>query len=247
MFCYQLKILPKKWPVLTSTRNTSDFNLSIWDKVTICNVSMQLSGDVPEANLSDNGGVEIVTQIKLAHGTALIMCLPRGEFQAIQSNTRQWWWQWRAENIYVGHVYSTNILHVPARRKIHLLPHNIATAATAITTTTTTTTNSVTDTVARRTKTSSEAETGDHPSKEERWTQVTRIGGKKMTNPSSNFQPVSEEITKPTNKTSTITAENTTELIEVSPSLTKKEKKNNIRLGSTWGDGKINQLEKKGQ
>ena len=57
-------------------------------KVTVCNVSMQLSGDGLAACQSVYGGVEIVTQVKSTSGTAygdyaFIMCLDRGGFQAI--------------------------------------------------------------------------------------------------------------------------------------------------------------------
>ena len=54
-------------------------------KVTVCNVSMQISGDVLAAFLSIYGGVEQVIQITSNSGTAygdyiFIMCLDRGGF-----------------------------------------------------------------------------------------------------------------------------------------------------------------------
>ena len=57
-------------------------------EVTVCNVSIQLCGDVLAANLSDYGGVESVTQIKSVRGIAysdyaFIMCLTRETFQTI--------------------------------------------------------------------------------------------------------------------------------------------------------------------
>ena len=57
-------------------------------KVTVCNVSMQLNGDVLAAYLNTYGGVEDYTQITSASGTAygdyfFIMCLDRRGFQAI--------------------------------------------------------------------------------------------------------------------------------------------------------------------
>ena len=57
-------------------------------KVTVCNVSMQLSGDVLAAYLSIYGGVEQVSQITSTRGTAygdyvFIMCLDRGGFNNV--------------------------------------------------------------------------------------------------------------------------------------------------------------------
>ena len=57
-------------------------------KVTVCNVSMQLSGDFLAAYLSIYGGVEQVTQVISNIGTAygdyvFIMCLDRGEFNNV--------------------------------------------------------------------------------------------------------------------------------------------------------------------
>ena len=57
-------------------------------KITVCNVSMQLNGDVIAAYLSSYGGVEEYTQITSAHGTAygdfsFTMVLDRGGFNAI--------------------------------------------------------------------------------------------------------------------------------------------------------------------
>ena len=57
-------------------------------RVTVCNVSMQLSGDVLAAYLSIYGGVEQVTQVTSTRGTAygdyvFVMCLDRGGFNNI--------------------------------------------------------------------------------------------------------------------------------------------------------------------
>ena len=57
-------------------------------KVTVCNVPIQLSGDVLAAFLSDYGDVEEFTTMKSPSGTAhgdysFTMCLNRGGFQAI--------------------------------------------------------------------------------------------------------------------------------------------------------------------
>ena len=57
-------------------------------KVTVCNVPIQLSGDVLAAFLSDYGNVEEFTTMKSPSGTAhgdysFTMCLNRGGFQAI--------------------------------------------------------------------------------------------------------------------------------------------------------------------
>ena len=57
-------------------------------RVTVCNVSMQLSGDVLAAYLSIYGGVEQVTQVTSTRGTAygdyvFVMCLDRRGFNKI--------------------------------------------------------------------------------------------------------------------------------------------------------------------
>ena len=57
-------------------------------KVTVCNVSLQLNGDVLAAYLSRYGGVEEVNIGKFTSGTThgdyfLTMCLDRGGIQAI--------------------------------------------------------------------------------------------------------------------------------------------------------------------
>ena len=57
-------------------------------RVTVCNVSMQLSGDVLAAYLSIYGGVEQVTQVTSTQGIAygdyvFVMCLDRGGFNNI--------------------------------------------------------------------------------------------------------------------------------------------------------------------
>ena len=57
-------------------------------KVTVCNVPIQLSGDVLAAFLSDYGDVKDFTTIKSSNGTAhgdysFTMCLNRRGFQAI--------------------------------------------------------------------------------------------------------------------------------------------------------------------
>ena len=62
-------------------------------RVTVCNVSMQLSGDVLAAYLSIYGGVEQVTQVTSTRGTAygdyvFIMCLDRGGFNKIPHKIR---------------------------------------------------------------------------------------------------------------------------------------------------------------
>ena len=62
-------------------------------RVTVCNVSMQLSGDVLAAYLSIYGGVEQVTQVTSTRGTAygdyvFDMCLDRGGFNKIPHKIR---------------------------------------------------------------------------------------------------------------------------------------------------------------
>ena len=63
--------------------------------VNVCNVSIQLSGDVLAAYLSIYGGVEQVTQITSNSGTAygdyvFIMCLDRGGFNNIPHIIKYW-------------------------------------------------------------------------------------------------------------------------------------------------------------
>ena len=62
-------------------------------QVTVCNVSMQLSGDVLAAYLSIYGGVEQVTQVTSTRGTAygdyvFVMCLDRRGFNNIPPKIR---------------------------------------------------------------------------------------------------------------------------------------------------------------
>ena len=57
-------------------------------RVTVCNVPIQLDGDVLAAYLSKYGSVEVVTLLKASDGTAygdyiLTVCLDREGFQAI--------------------------------------------------------------------------------------------------------------------------------------------------------------------
>ena len=59
-------------------------------KVTVCNVPIQLNGDVLAAHLSEYGSVEDVISAKSTSGTVygdyfVIMCLDRGGFQVIPS------------------------------------------------------------------------------------------------------------------------------------------------------------------
>ena len=62
-------------------------------RVTVCNVSVQLSGDVLAAYLSIYGGVEQVTQVTSTRGTAygdyvFVMCLDGGGFDKVPHGVR---------------------------------------------------------------------------------------------------------------------------------------------------------------
>ena len=177
MFCYQQRILQKK--LAGSNINMKYFQLQPEYmgqrriKVTVYNISMQLSGDILAAYLSDYGGIESVTQIKSVRGTAysnyaFIMCLTRGGFQAIPHT--------------VKYKDQTMMVVVEGRKPLcweckrlghfaHSCPQK-TTLSTATTTTTTATTTTETMTskamekitiVAQKT---SEIETGDYSNKE---------------------------------------------------------------------------------
>ena len=132
-------------------------------KVTVCNVSMQLSGDVLAAYLCDYGDVESVTQIKSVHGTAysdhaFIRCLTRGGFQAIPHTIK-----YKDQTMMVV-VEGRKPLCWACKKLRHFArscPQKNISTTPSIATAATTTTTKVTNTVA----TTGEAETGNHPSR----------------------------------------------------------------------------------
>ena len=165
-------------------------------RVTVCNVSMQLSGDVLAAYLSIYGGVEQVTQVTSTRGTAygdyvFVMCLDRGGFNKIPHKIR--------------YREQTMTVIVEGRKPLCWFCNNIGhfskscpqkttktTPATTTTTTETTTNTTNTTTTIAATATTAATEvnksetpktkTGDSPNKEEGWTQVVK-GGKKRKTP----------------------------------------------------------------
>ena len=150
-------------------------------KVTVCNVSMQLNGDVIAAYLSSYGGVENYHLITSAHGTAygdyaFTMILDRGGFNSIPhisyrdttmtvivEGRKPLCWNCKQ----LGHFSRS----CPQKTTIATNKTTAAIATTNTTTTNATTTTTIT-TATTKTKTDSNPETGDQPDKEERWTLV---------------------------------------------------------------------------
>ena len=150
-------------------------------KVTVCNVSMQLSGDVLAAYLSIYGGVEQVSQITSTRGTAygdyvFIMCLDRGGFNNVPHKIK-----YRDQTMTV--VVEGRKPLCWACNKIGHFSKNCPkkTTTTATTTTTTTTTSEI---ITNKSPTKNIENHQENPNKEdeEGWTQVTKKkkGGKKL-------------------------------------------------------------------
>ena len=142
-------------------------------KVTVCNVSMQLSGDVLAAYLSIYGGVEQVSQITSTRGTAygdyvFIMCLDRGGFNNVPHKIK-----YRDQTMTV--VVEGRKPLCWACNKIGHFSKNCPqkTTTTATTTTTTTTTSEI---ITTKTTTKNIENQQENPNKkdEEGWTQVTK-------------------------------------------------------------------------
>ena len=151
-------------------------------KVTACNVSMQLNGDVIAIYLSSCGGVEDYTQITSAHGTAygdfsFTMILDRGGFNAIPHIIS--YRDTTMTVIVVGRkplCWNCKQLGLFSRscpQKATIATNKTTTATNDTTTTTETTT---TTTTAAKTKINAHPETEVQPDKEEGWTLVK--GGK---------------------------------------------------------------------
>ena len=169
-------------------------------KITVCNVSMELNGDVIATYLSSYGGVEDYTQIKSAHGTAysdfsFTMILDRGGFNTIPH--------------IISYRDTTMAVIVEGRKPLcwycKQLGHfsrscpQKATIATNKTTTTandtmnTTTETTTTTTTAAKKNINTNSETGVQPDKEG-WTLVK--GGKKKTSPTKTTETITTITTK---------------------------------------------------
>ena len=190
-------------------------------RVTVCNVSMQLSGDVLAAYLSIYGGVEQVTQVTSTRGTAygdyvFVMCLDRGG-NKIPHKIR-----YRDQTMTV--IVEGRKLLCWSCNKIGHFSKNCPQKPTITTTTTTTTTTTATPSpvIAAITPTKTTENQEENPKEnEEGWTQVTRKKGGKKTPPK---KPATTEnkttdattlsttttTTKPTTTTTTNTKQSTT-------------------------------------
>ena len=151
----------------------------------MCNVIIQLNEEVLAAYLCEYGDIEDITKAKANNGTEhgdyiFTMCLDRAGFAAIPHTLE-----------YESHVMTVVIVgRKPQCWNCKQLGHfskscpQKTTKTIQPTTTTATTVTIVAAAVTTRiTKASSESpksETGDHPDKEEGWTQVQK-GGKKKT------------------------------------------------------------------
>ena len=148
-------------------------------KVTMCNVPIQINGNVLAAYLSEYGGIEDVTTAKSTSGMAhsdyfVTMCLDRGGFPHT-----------------IEYEDQVMIVVIEGRRpqywKCKQLGHFTRSCPQKTTKPTSTTTTVATITAINpQSNQSSNPETGDHPAKEEGCTQVTWKGEKKFPNKISN-------------------------------------------------------------
>ena len=155
--------------------------------VTVCNVSIELNGDVIAAYLSSYGGVEDYTQITSAHGTAygdftFTMVLDRGGFNAIPHT--------------ISYKDTTMTIIVEGRKPLcwnckqlghfsRSCPQKTTTVTNKTTANDTTNTNvkttTTTTTTAANEKTKTNTDTEVQPNKEEGWTLVK--GSKRKNHP----------------------------------------------------------------
>ena len=165
-------------------------------KVTVCNVSMQLNGDVIAAYISSYGGVEDYTQITSAHDTAygdfsFIMILHRGGFNAIPHT--------------ITYRNTTMTVIVEGRKSLcwnckqlgHFSRSCPQKATTIATNKTTTATNDKTETNTEATN-NTHPETESQPNKDEGWTLVKGEKGgkgKKETKTKNKEKPEEMETT----------------------------------------------------
>ena len=142
-------------------------------KVTVCNISMQLSGDVLAAYLSIYGSVEQVTQVTSNSGTAyadyvFVMCIDRGGFNNIPHIIK-----YRDQSMMVV-VEGRKPLQWNCKKKIGHFSRNCPRKTTTTTTMTTTTTapetspaTTITTTATDPTTTLTIKNIEDHPNKKD--------------------------------------------------------------------------------
>ena len=183
-------------------------------RVTVCNVSMQLSGDVLAAYLSIYGGVEQVTQVTSTRGTAygdyvFVMCLDRGGFNKIPHKIR-----YREQTMTV--IVEGRKTLCWSCNKIGHFSKNCPQKPTITTTTTNTTTTTATPSpvIAAIIPTETSENQQETPKEnEEGWTQVTRKKGGKKTPPkkpaTTDATTLLTTTTKPTTTTTTNTKQST--------------------------------------
>ena len=189
-------------------------------KVTMCNVLMELGGDILAAYLSIYGGVEQVTQITSNSGTAygdyvFIMCLNRGRFNNIPHIIKYW------DQSMMVVVEGRRLLCWSCKQLGHFsrtYPQKMTTTTTTSSTTATMTslTTTTATTATEKTTAPTIKEIDDHPNKkvEEGWIQVTRKGWGGKNSPQNS-------LNKQTVKTTTTTTANTIKTMEATESTTK--------------------------
>ena len=192
----------------------------------VCNVPIQLNGEVLAAYLSRYGDIKDITTNGTAHGDCFVtMCLNRSGFQAIPHT--------------LEYEEQTMMVVVEGREpqwNYKQLGHFLRSCPQKTTKTTTplTTTTMITTIAVATTKTilptsgSPKTENGDHPDKkEDRWTQVTR-GRKKKKTPLKKSTIVPTENQMTTNSITTATTVTTaTKNSSSSSTTTMKNKEEN--------------------
>ena len=173
-------------------------------KVTVCNVSMQLSGDVLAAYLNIYGGVEQVSQVRSTRGTAygdyvFIMCLDRGRFNNVPHKIK-----YRDQTMTV--VVEGRKPLCWACNKIGHFSKNCP-QKTTTTATTTTTTTTAPEIIITKTPTKNIENIPENPNKkdEEGWTQVTRKKGGKNSLKKSTIAPTENKTNQTTTKNDSTT------------------------------------------
>ena len=162
-------------------------------RITVCNVPIQFNEEVLAAYLCEYGDIEDITKAKSTNGTAhgdyiFTMCLDRGVFTAIP-HTLEYESQVMTVVVEGWKLQCWNCKQLGHFSKS--CPQKTTKTIIQPTTTTTTTIAAAATTVTKRITTASsespKSETGDHPDKEEGWTQVQK-GGKKRRLPLKNLQ-----------------------------------------------------------
>ena len=157
-------------------------------KITVCNVPIELNEEVLAAFLSSYGDIEDAAKAKSPSGTAhgdylFTICMDRGGFMAIP-HTMEYESQTMTVVVDGRKPQCWNCKQPWHFSKSCPQKTNTTTKtnATAVTAKAAATTNTMT----KPTGKSPKQDTGDHPDKEEGWTQVQR-GGKKKEEPSQNI------------------------------------------------------------